>query len=415
MARRTLRAWLGIAAVALVVVALPVVASAQPATLVTAVPADPSRAVAYSRGAELLSLLGDAWRVGVLVALLATGATTRMRDLAARATRRSWLVAALYFAMFLAAWSLALAPLGVWDHLREARYGFATESLGHWLRDRAVALAVAAAVGAPVVAAGYAVVRRFPRRAWLLAGAGASLLAVLAMAVAPVYLAPLFNDYRPLAEGPLRTRLLALARRHGVAARDVYVVDASRQSRHGNAYVAGLFGTERVVLYDTLLAAQTPREVEAVLAHELGHYVLGHVWRSLALVVAVLFATAWAAQRAVARWGPRWGVRGLADPAGLPLVLLAAELVGAAVTLPVNAYARAHEREADAFALEATRDPDAFASALRRFTVTDLAEYDPPTVVVWWFHGHPSLRERVEACARWRRAHGDAAPPRAPR
>ncbi|HWC65499.1 MAG TPA: M48 family metallopeptidase, partial [Thermoanaerobaculia bacterium] len=261
----------------------------------------------------------------------------------------------------------------------------------------------------------YAVIRRFPRRWWLIGAAVAMAFTIFAVAVEPVFIAPLFNKFTPLAAGPLKTKLLDLARSQGIDAKDVWEVDASRQSAHTNAYVAGLLGTERIVIYDTLLRTQTPREIVAVMGHEMGHYVLHHLWKGLAfgalliLIGAGLVKTLY--PRIATRRGERWAIGGITDPAGLPLVLLIVSAFSFLAAPAANAFSRAEEHEADAFSLDVVRDPDALAAGFAKFNTHDLSEYDPPRIVELWFYTHPSLEHRIEFCERWKREHAAAAAP----
>jgi STE24 endopeptidase len=233
---------------------------------------------------------------------------------------------------------------------------------------------------------------------------------VIVAVIAPVYIAPLFNRYTPLADPRIRDPILRMAHANGIAVDRVYVMDASRQTTRISANVSGLLGTERITLNDNLLRRGTLPEIEAVMGHEMGHYVLGHVYQFLiffALVVLAGFAVlrvgfAWA----VARRGERWGIRGIDDPAGLPLLALIFSAYLLLLTPVLNSYVRSSEAAADAFGLNAARQPDGFATIALK-----LAEYrklDPGPIEELLLFDHPSGRSRIRMAMRWKAAQADA-------
>ena len=379
------------------------------------IPRDQTRQKRYAHGRYLLSIAGSAWGFLVLLFLLRSKLSAAFRDRAARIARGGAHRAVfVYFAFFTAATALLSLPLDLYGGwLRERRWGFARQTLAQWLGDWGKGLGVGIVLGGAFAVALYAVIRRYPRRWWAIGAAVAIVFTVFAVAVEPVFIAPLFNRFTPLRPGPLKTRLLDLAHAQGIAADDVYEVDASRQSSHTNAYVAGLLGTERIVVYDTLLQTQTPREIVAVMGHEMGHYVLRHLWKGLALGSLLILLGAWlvkALYPVIARGrAERWGIGPVSDPAGLPLVLVVVSVFSFFAAPAANAFSRWEEHRADAFSLEVVRDPDALAAGFAKFNTHDLSEYDPPGIVELWFYTHPSLKRRIEFCAEWKRTH--TAPP----
>lgn len=375
------------------------------------IPKDQTRQKRYAHGRYALSLAGSAWGFLVLVFLLRSRLSSRMRDEILRRTRRPNVLVFVYFALFVAVTSLLSLPLELYGgYFREKEYGFARQTLPQWFGDWAKGLGIGIALGGLFAVALYAVIRRFPRRYWLIGAAVAMAFTIFAVAVEPVFIAPLFNKFTSLAPGPLKTRLLDLAHAQGIPASDVYEVDASRQSGHTNAYVAGLLGTERIVIYDTLLQTQTPREVVAVMGHEMGHYVLRHLWKGLAFGSALILLGAWLVRtlypKIAAGRGERWGIGPVSDVAGLPLVLLIVSVFSFFAAPPANAFSRWEEHQADAFSLDVVRDPDALAAGFAKFNTVDLSEYDPPRWIELWFYTHPSLEHRIEFCQRWKRQHG---------
>lgn len=390
----------------------PAAASVSPAPApAPSIPADQSRQKEYSHGRYALHFLGDAWGFAILLLVLAAGWSARMRDWARAVTRRRAGIVFLYVAFFTVATSLLSLPLELYeDYFREKRYGFSHQTLAQWTGDWGKALGLGVLFGGLFAVAVYAVIRKFPRGYWLGISAVAVLFVVLSMAVFPVFIAPLFNKFTPLPAGPLKTNLLNLAHAQGIPAKDVYEVDASRQSGHTNAYVAGLLGTQRIVLYDTILKTDTPEEILTVMGHEMGHYVLNHIWKGVAFFSVLIIAGAWLIkmlfERLADRYGDRWGFHEVSDVAGLPLILLILSVYSFLLTPAINAFSRSQEHQADAFGLAVTRDPDAMASAFRKFNAIDLSEYDPPRFIELWLYTHPSLEHRIEFCEEWKREHG---------
>ena len=317
-----------------------------------------------------------------------------------------WGRAFLFPILVLGALTLLRLPLSFWrGHLRERRWGFSTQTAGGWLLDRAKGFAVAAVLSAVAVLAFVALARALPG-AWPAAAAPGAALLVLALGFAgPIVLEPLFNRFRPLGGPALAGELRALAESAGVPVRDVLVADASRRTRRENAYVSGLGGTRRIVLFDNLLDASEPRQIRLVVAHELGHRRAGPVERG------TLLAMAGSAAVVLVLWGLlSWpalleaiGAFGPGDPRVAPFLFLVVgvfEIIG----LPFGAaLSRRWEREADRSSLELTRDPEAFESAHRRLARANLADLEPPRAVYGLLFSHPTPPERIAAARAWAR------------
>lgn len=283
-------------------------------------------------------------------------------------------------------------------------YGLVTQGWAGWAVDVLRGLLLALVVVLPAVLALYALTAWSPRWWWLPAAGGAALLTVVFSFLFPLVVEPLFNRFTPMADGPLRTALLGLAERDRIAVREVLVADASRRTTALNAYVSGLGATRRIVAYDTLLSTAEPREVELVVAHELGHVKHRDVLVGTALGAAGA-AVAVGLLGLLLSWGPLLSAAGAADaadPRSLPLLAACASLIGV-VTGPLQcAVSRRVETRADRHALDLTRDPEGFIAMQRRLAVVNVSDVDPPRALQLLFATHPSAARRIAAARRWR-------------
>ncbi len=369
----------------------------------------------HQRWLDGLYFAGNAFSFVLLGGVLVLGVSRRLRDVAEKVSRRPFVAAMVFFVLFSLVTSLASLPLDVVSgYWVPHRFDLSSQSLGAWAWEQTKAVVVGLMIGAPLAALALAVVRRV-RRWWLVLWAGTVPLAVLLMLVAPVLLDPVFNDFRPLRDPQLRTEILDLASRAGISGGRVFEVDKSKQTKTMNAYVNGIGPTKRIVLWDTIIAGLDRDELLFVMAHEMGHYVMHHVWKGLAAVLALLLGVFWAAQRIVEaviqRRGAAWGVRSAADPAAIPLLLL---VVGAAVFLltpALNGMSRHFERASDTFALELTGGNRAGASAFVKLAEGSKVLPDPSPFVKFWRYSHPSLADRIERCRRFVPADARPAPP----
>lgn len=359
---------------------------------------------AYFEGGYWLRLWDFLWGAGVALLLLATGLSARMRDRAERVSRVRALQAALYWLQFLLATTVLSFPMSIYrDYLREHRYGLSNLSFAGWLSEELKGLLVAAIFGTLAVVALYAVVRRLPRTWWIW-GAGVSLLfLVFGALIAPVLIVPLFNSPRRLADQRVVAPILSLARANGIETGEVWEIDASKQSKRVSANVSGFLGTERITLNDNLLNRSSLPEIEAVMGHEMGHYVLHHVYKFIwefGVIIVIGFAVMkWAFERLRGRFG----VRGADDLAGLPLATLVLSAYLFVLTPVLNTIVRTAEAEADIFGLNAARQPDGFAQ-----TALKLSEYrklEPGRLEEVIFFDHPSGRTRIFTAMRWKAEH----------
>lgn len=365
-------------------------------------PAEQERAKERARRGRLLFLTSFLYQGALIFGFLALSGTRWLARLVARFGSRWVLALAAVFGILTVAGTLLTFPLDYYsDFTFQHQYGLSNQTTLQWLRDYLVNGAVGLAIGFPLAVLGYAILRRVPRTWWLWLTAASVPISIVLMLIVPVFISPLFNKFTPLQDQTLKQELLALAHRQGIHPQDVYQVDASRQSNAVNAYVNGFGPTQRIVLYDTLLKNFTHEEIEFVMAHEMGHYVLGHIYQGIAFsILGTLigsFMLYRATQWVLARYGGRLGFTALGNPASYPL-LAALGVIVSLVAMPVgNAFSRNLEWQADRFAVQKFPHPDAGISAFRKLGRINVAEENPPHWAEILFGSHPSLAERITA------------------
>lgn len=336
----------------------------------------------------------------ILSLILMSGLSASLRQWAQRMSQRRIGLTLIYGGLFISLLAVLRLPLEAYRFWRERQYGFATQDMWSWMGDEGKEFVIVLILGSLVVLAVYTVIRKAPRTWWLWASGVLIGWIIFIMTIAPVFIAPLFNTFRPLEDESLRQRILALAHEYGIPADEVYQVDASRQSRHTNAYVAGVLGTQRIVLYDTLIEHFTPEEVEFIMGHEMGHYVLHHVWKGIVLASALIVIGLWIIFRLapwlIRRYHRRWKFREISDVASLPLLLLLGSLYAFLLNPVINGFSRHLEHEADLFGLRVAPHPEAAITAFEKFEIIDLSEADPPPFIEFWLYTHPSLHHRIE-------------------
>jgi STE24 endopeptidase len=364
-----------------------------------------ARSDAYFEGGYWLLLWDFLIGLGLAWLLLSSGISRRMRDLAERLSRRAWLQTAFYAVQYFLVLTLLTLPWSAYEgYFREHQYGMSNQDIPGWLGDQLKALAIALIFGTIVVVLAYAILRRAARTWWIWNTALVTAMLVLILVIGPSLLEPVFNRFYPLADSPLKQQILSLARANGIPANEVYEFDASRQTTKVSAHVSGMLGTARVSLNDNLMKRASPEAVRAVLGHEMGHYVLNHGMKSLpplALIVVIGFGLlAWTYPRLAARQAQRWGIRGLADTAGLPLLAALLSTYLFAMTPLLNTVTRTMEEEADAFGLNAAREPDGFAQAA--LMISDYRKMRPGPLEEALLYDHPSGWNRIHRAMVWK-------------
>jgi STE24 endopeptidase len=390
----------------------------------------------YSFERRLLFWASTGVDLGLLLTLVATGAARRIADAFAhwtgycpgspgepaasrwQALRRGttdlvrWLATLLLVGLaYLVLHELLQFPISLARHYHSRAWGMTQQPLADWLGQHFLAAAVMA-VGEGVAGVGlYVLLRYFPRTWYVVGTVGATLLAFATVYLMPVLIAPLFNTFTPLSQSEwarLEPMVRQLTEKAGIHVEEVYVVDASRQGSHTNAYFTGLGSTQSIVLYDTLLKKHPPAEVESILAHEIGHWVHHHVVNGILLGSLAALAGLIVLDRVLRYFlgRPPLVLANRADPAGLPLVMLLCFL-GSWVAMPLeNLVSRHFERQADAMSLQLADMPDVFIEAEKRLARDNLGNVVPAPWNVWLFATHPPAVERIEMAERWKQMHG---------
>jgi STE24 endopeptidase len=368
-----------------------------------------AKSAAYYTGGYWMQLWHLLLGLGIAALMMSGRRAARVRDWAARVGRGPVRRDMLFGAAYLLAAFLLTLPLSVYESWwREQAYGMSTQTLAAWAGEAGLDLLINLLVGAPVIAGLYALMRRAGERWWVWAtGAGMALMVVV-MVLAPVFIQPLFNTYQPLEDGPVKRSVLQMAHATGVPVDNVQVFDASRQTTRISANVSGLFGTAAVRLNDNLLRRTSEPEIRAVMGHELGHYVMNHLPKTLIMLAWVLllgFAiTAWGLRRLLARTASATGVQRVDDVAGLPLFAAVLSLFFTLATPVQNTITRVQEIEADRFGITLSQEPHGFAEAQLR--LVEYRKADPGAVEEFIFFHHPSTRHRIHDAMRWREAMG---------
>jgi Zn-dependent protease with chaperone function len=365
------------------------------------------KATIYHRLRRRADLAATAAAGALLLGLLLSSGSVRLREVASNTGQllpghEEAATIAAYAVLLFVLLSLAELPFAFYQGYRlEHRYGLSNQTAKQWMADQAKG----ALLGAVFMTAGASIVYAlisWSATWWWLAASAVFIVAMIGFVqLAPVALLPFFYRFKPLDRPTLVSRLMALAEHARTPVVGVYEWALSAHTKKANAALTGMGRTRRILVGDTLLADYSEDEIEVVLAHELSHHVHHDLWRGLALQAVLLLVGFLAAQLALTGLQDAAQLRGLEDAAGLPILLLVAGGTSLLFTPLVNTLSRAHERRADRYALDATRRPDAFISAMKRLSQQNLAEDDPSRLVQWLFYSHPPIRQRIDAARSW--------------
>ena len=364
-----------------------------------------ARSDAYFEGGYWLILWDFLYGVVLALLILNLGWSGSMRNLAERITRFKPLQTLIYWTEYLVLTTILGFPLFVYEgFFRERQYGLATQTFGPWMWDQCKGLMINLVLGGIIAMLLFGVVRRLQRTWWIWGAVVSIAFSIVLILIAPVYLVPIFNKVTRLDDPKVTQPILSLARANGIPVHDVFEIDASKQTTRMSANVSGFGQTMRITLNDNLLRRGSPEEIQSVMGHEMGHYVLNHVYKDIlffGVVIVLLFAFLhWSLDWSLSRWGEKWQIRVVGDTAVLPLVILLGSIFFFVATPILNTHTRTAEHEADMYGLNASRQPDGFAQA-----AIHLGEYrkmSPGPFEEWMFYDHPSGRNRIHDAMQWK-------------
>lgn len=368
---------------------------------------DTAEARAYNRARRLIGMGDLAISFGFLTALVATGWSTTLRDLAMRMGRDHYALSLFFYILLLSVISKLLGiALDFYSFRLEHRFNLSNMRFSTWAKDQTKAWLIGLLLGTVLAEIVYGLMRISPPHWWIYAWLIVLALLVTYVVLWPVIEFPLFYKVAPLQNEVLKTRLIRISERSGARVRGVYEWKLSEKSKKANAFLAGLGKTRRIVLADTLLQNCSDDEVEAVLAHELGHHVYKHPLKNLLLEAGVILAGFWIAN-AVLRYAIndlQW-FQHMTDFANLPLLALVSSLLSMLLTPALNAYSRFSERQADQYCWKSVPSVIPYVTAMKKLNSQNLSESHPSRLVEILFHSHPPVSKRIAAAEEWARKH----------
>jgi STE24 endopeptidase len=368
-------------------------------------PDDSSEAQRYNSIKRWLGIADFIIGLAFLVVLLVTGWSGWLRDIAYKLGFQNYTLSIFFYLLLLLVIGKVLgAGFDYYGFRIERNFKLSNQSLRSWIWDEAKGFLVGLILGSIVVELLYLTIRQWPQHWWLLAWAIFMTLFVALAQLAPVVLFPIFYKFEPLENEDLRRRLVVLSERAGTRVRGVYCWKLSEKSKKANAALTGMGRTRRIILADTLLDNYQPEEIEAVLAHELGHHVHRHILKSVFVQAAVTFIGFWAANWALHYAVDQHMFEELSDFANLPLLVLVSSVLSFVLMPALNAYSRFNERQADQYAFESIASVEPFISSMNKLAEQNLAERTPSKWIELLFHSHPAIARRVAAAEAFGRA-----------
>lgn len=373
----------------------------------TLTPQEKEKSDSYFEGGYWLLLWNIIYDFAVALVFLSLGLSQWIKKVAAKFKNVN-VQNLIYVGLYLIFAYILAFPINVYQNfIREHLYGLSNLTFGGWFGEQLKGLIISVIFVSLALMLLYIAIRKVRQNWWIWGSCGALVFLMFGMFIAPVFIAPVFNKYKPLDEGQLKKEILSIARANGVPATDVYQFDASKQSKRISANVSGFGSTVRISLNDNLLNRCTPTEVKSVMAHEIGHYVLNHVYKLIILIGFIILLgfvfVNWSFNWATSKWGDKWKVKDISDIGGLPLFIFLFSLFFFLATPVQNNISRTIELESDYFGLNASQEPDAFASVDMK-----LSEYRKISPGYWeeiLFFDHPSGRTRVHNAMVWKAEH----------
>lgn len=373
----------------------------------TITPEQKEKSDAYFEGKYWISLWAFIMEVIIAWIFLSLGLSRWMKNRVEKVKYtfiRNFLYAVFYFIISF----ILTFPLNIYTgFFREHKYGLSNMAFTGWFTDEIKELAIIVISMGIFITILYVIVRKVKNRWWIWGYCFTAITMIFVLLVQPVFIAPLFNKYKPLEKIEIKDQILSMARANGVPVDNVYEFNASKQSNRISANVSGIGSTIRISLNDNLLNQGTPGEIRAIMAHELGHYVLNHIYKLVFFLLVLIFLcfvfVNWAFSKLICRFKNKWGISGVHDITGLPLAVILF-VTFFFVTDPIsNTVSRSMETEADLFGVNVSREPDAFASATIKLST--YRKLDPSPLEEFLFYDHPSGKNRILSVMRWKAEH----------
>lgn len=345
-------------------------------------------------------ILDLVWGLALPIMFIVTGLSDRISDFSKRVGKKFFFSIAIYFAISYTLYFIAYIPLVFFGgYFRTHLLGLSTQSFLMWIITKLKGYAVNLLIGIAIVWIPYGIIKRFSKRWWFYIGLISLPYIITTTLLSPVFIDPIYNKFTSLPDKTLEQKILNLAKRSGIEDVQLYMVDKSKETKTMNAYMSGLFNTKRIVIWDTTLKGLSEREVLTVVGHEIGHYVLGHIPKSIALgflgIIVVLYLVNKTSLRIVNRLNGKFGIRNISDMAAIPLIIIIINVYAFIATPIENAYSRHIELEADRFAIELTKDNVANATTEIKFLETNLSIPKPGLLYKLWNYDHPTVEERI--------------------
>jgi len=363
-------------------------------------PEQREQAIEYSNTKYTLYFVSVGYGILVLLFILFTGFSNKIRDWAKAIGKKRFFVLALYLLFFLVVTTALSLPLDFYSgYLLEHKYELSNQTVGGWVWDQAKTFIITWIILIIVVGIMYVLIRKYPRGWWAWFGIGSIPFVVFFVVIAPVVLMPMFYTYTPLEESPLRERIINLAAEEGIEDADIFEMDASKNTKKLNAMVTGLGDTKRIILYDNMLQQMEDDEILFVVGHEMGHYIMHHVWIAVFISAVCIFIfcflTNLMIRRVIKKYSHRFGFSRLSDFASFPLVMVFISVFMFLFSPITNGISRHFEHQADIFGMERTGDGDAAARAFEKLAAANLSNPNPSAFIEFWLYGHPKLSDRV--------------------
>ncbi len=367
-------------------------------------PEQKSKSDAYFEGGYWIILWDFVAEVIIAWIFLYLGLSKWIKKLALKTNRKN-IQNLIYILLYFLFSFLIAFPYRIYTgFMREHQYGLSNMTFSKWFSEEMISSSLSLLFAGILIMLIYMIMRKIINNWWIWGSGVFIIFTIFLLFIGPVYISPIFNDYKPLEEGPLKEQILSLAKANGVPVTNVYQFDASKQSKRISANVSGLGSTIRVSLNDNLIRQCTPAEIKAVMAHELGHYVLNHMYKMLIDLIIVIIAgfalVNFLMKKLIASHGSGWGIKDLSDISSLPLFVLVFAFFMFIATPVLNNISRITETEADIFGLNAAREPDGFASVSMK--LSEYRKIDPGNLEEIIFFDHPSGRKRVSMAMKWK-------------